>query len=385
MSEIIDYSKMTLKKFWTLVDEEGDAANETATRLFEKAKSTKLTQDEATECLNALFVDSHQRIRTHSKTLAKYYPTKQLTKNRLEREHLWWVDHFTAGISGWSTLNWFSSNKTQKSKKTGKPKYNGASAHFVLGHTGLPLYIIPLMHAAWHEPRRNKDSIAIEIVNTGGLRLHGGYWCYWPKDWKQRVPQALITALPPVTLAQKYKGHKAMQPFTLSQIANNIVLKRIVTAALPGKLDDSRMSQHEDWREGKSDMGPLWPYEKVNDSVFIPIPIEQLAFIQRYPDDVEIGVDLSEDDIDFAENPEYGVTTPTHDDDEDNDKPLLGTKEIQEILVRKGIKLDMDGKFGPKTKTAIKRFQNTWNTTHPDDMLKVDGIAGPATCNALQT
>lgn len=66
-----------------------------------------------------------------------------------------------------------------------------------------------------------------------------------------------------------------------------------------------------------------------------------------------------------------------------NDKPTIkkGSKGeavelLQELLVVKGYVLVIDGDFGPKTEAAVKDFQNKQH-------LKVDGIVGPLTWNAL--
>lgn len=387
MSKLEDYTTLSKKEFWNLIDKEGNVAKETFARLWKELDERHLTQEEAVECLNALFIDSHRRIKEHSSVLASEYPTRQRSPNRLEKqEDCWWVDHFTAGISAWSTLNWFSSAK--RKKKNGKMGYAGASTHFIIGYHGAPFYIIPLMHASWNEPRRNRDSISVEMVNAG--RLHKdkeGNWCYWAR----KLPMELVQELPPVLLDKPYRGCKVMQPFTTDQIVNNIKLKRLVIAALQSKLDPSRMSQHSDWREGKSDMGKLWPYEDCNAAAFGPEPIPELSFIQA-----EEYVQLLEDKgtiwdethgwdtHDEQDNPEYGEETPTHDDDPDDATEVLyNVKDIQERLVTKGYIIAVDGRFGPQTRTAIKKFQGDWNKKNDKDKLKVDGLPGPLTCSRL--
>jgi len=384
---LTDFSSMPAKKFWDLVAKDGAKAQQTVETLFEKAAQhlTTLTQEEAVECLDSLFIYSHYRIKEHSNVLTKFYPTKQLTKNRLKNlESLWWVDHFTAGISKWSTLSWFSSNKT-KIGKDGKKKYNGASTHFIQGYHGYPFYIIPLMHGAWHEPKRNKDSYSIEYVNAGGLKMHEGRWCYWPRKWTSPLPVELVSELNPVRLVKPYKEHTAMQPFTKEQLINSIILKRLIDKAMPEKLDRSRMSQHSDWRASKSDMGPLWPLEDVNDSAFDNLPVDTYAFIQNYQGEAIEGEKAADTkDETSHDNPEYGNDTPTHDDDPITEEDIhLSTGEVQEKLVKIGIRVAVDNKFGPKTKDGIKEFQRRWNIAHSTDQLKVDGIAGPETCKRL--
>lgn len=387
MKKLIDYSSIAKREFWDLVKNEGESAKETFKRYWDALTERTLTQEEAIECLNALFIDSHRRILEHSSALAKEYPTRQHTKNRLENQQdLWFVDHFTAGISCWSTLNWFSSAK--RKKKNGKMGLAGASTHFIQGYHGAPFYIIPLMHAAWHEPRRNRDSIGLETVNAGRLhRNKEGRWCYWARE----LPMNLVLELPPVLLAKPYRGNKVMQPFTQEQLINNIKLKRLLIAALPERMGASRMSQHTDWRSGKSDMGPLFPFEDCNEAAYNPEPILELDFIQKegYSELLdEHGTVWDEvhgwDKHDDTENPSYGEDAPTHEDDSDDDPDkVYSVKDVQEQLVRKGHTLIEDGRMGPKTRRAVKQFQRDWNKKNPIDQLKVDGIPGPQTCNRL--
>lgn len=382
-----DFFSMSDKDFWNLVDEEGGAAQTIVKEIFEKANRERITQVEAIRGLDALFIDSHRRIRDYSKTLAKLYPTRQHTKHKLENvEDLWWVDHYTSGISRWSTLTWFSS---QKSKREGKMRYNGASTHFVLGYEGYPFYIIPLMHGAWHEPKRNKDAISIEMVNCGAIKEKNGKFCYWPKDYTQELPAQLVSDLPPTRLPFNFRGARILQPFTASQIHYNVVLKRIVLAALPGKISKSRLSQHQEWRTTKLDMGPLWPFKDVNDAAFDAFPVSQYSFLSKFMLAVRDGTITEAEAIELGmeeQNPEYGHANPTHDDDVDDDKEdVMSVKEVQEYLTRCGFRVTVDGKFGPKTKNAVAKFQTVYNMKHPGkDQLAIDGIPGPRTCEALK-
>ena len=58
-------------------------------------------------------------------------------------------------------------------------------------------------------------------------------------------------------------------------------------------------------------------------------------------------------------------------------------KQLQEYLnLVIGSNLDVDGKYGPLTKQAVKDFQS-WYNTNFDKNIKVDGIVGSETSNAL--
>ncbi len=381
---LIDYTKLTQKDFWLKVKNTGADALERVTELWEKVGEEPLSQDEAIEFLNELFIVSHARILKAKPALKKFYPTKQFTRNRLKKErNLFWTDHFTAGISVMSTLNWFSSKKFKK--KNGSVKYAGASTHFVIPYHGLPYYIIPLMHGAWHEPRRNRDSLSVEMVNAGKVKMHEGKWCYWPKEFTTPIPEEIVRELSPVRLDKRHRGVRVMQPFTREQIVGSIKLKRIVRVAMDERMALERMTQHQDWRDGKTDMGPLWLFDDVNVAAFSGEAVEELSFIQRYEDELDVVGEVLEvtDIIDESDNPNHGEDSPTHDEDEDDKNAVWSITKVQESLVRLNLAVTVDGKYGPKTKGAIKRFQQQWNIKHENDQIMTDGKPGPQTCDRM--
>jgi hypothetical protein len=174
-----------------------------------------------------------------------------------------------------------------------------------------------------------------------------------------------------------------MLPFTRDQIINNLLLKRIVLAAFPGRFIRERMTQHMDWRETKVDMGPLWPMTDINAAAFENDPILEYRFIQEYEEGLDapghiepVGVD------DPPDNPQYA--------EELKDKTYTewDTKDVQEFLVMKmHYNLVVDGRMGPKTISAVKDFQRFFNGRKPEndpELLKIDGIPGPKTVRAMQ-
>jgi len=101
-------------------------------------------------------------------------------------------------------------------------------------------------------------------------------------------------------------------------------------------------------------------------------------------------VDDSDDVLDFIESSSNDIKIEDILNNQDNRELIIkgihgeGVKEFQEILVSLGYDLGefgpnkdgVDGKFGPKTKKAVKEFQK-------DHGLKVDGIIGIETATAL--
>lgn len=365
MKELSDYANLKPATFWKAVEAQEKEMSERVKKMFATALERPLTQEEAVDTLDALFIDSHARIKKARKGLASYLPLKQLSKNKLKMvEALWWTDHFTGGLNPFSTVNTFIQRKV--------------STHFVQDFHGLPLYVVPLMHGAWHEPRRNADSFSIEVVNPGALTQKDGVWNFWAGP----LPADLIQNLPPVRLPIPYRGVQALLPFTRDQIVNSLLLKRIVIAAFPGRLVRERMTQHMDWRESKTDMGPLWPLSELAAAAFENDPILEYRFIQEYEDGLETPAHVAVATTDErTDNPQY-VAEPEN-------KFLLewGIKEVQEFLVTlMHYAVTVDGIMGPKTATAVKDFQIWWNKKTPrEEQLVVDGIPGPNTLKAMQS
>jgi N-acetyl-anhydromuramyl-L-alanine amidase AmpD len=385
MTSIVNYNTLSPKDFWSLVKLTGDAARQRFLLAWEKVGNGKvLKAEDAQKVLNDLFIYSHQRIQ--AKGLEKFFPTQQCYKDILTNvQDLWWVDHFTAGINGWSTVNWFSSRKNTNGK------FNGASTHFVQDYHGDPLYLVSIVNGAWHEPRVNKCSISIETVNAGRLhRNDQGNWAYWAGE----VPSNLVSELPPTAVTPPYKGAEYLQPFTLEQIKNNILIKRLVRMALGERISPLRMSQHSDWREGKSDMGPLWPFEECNAGAFNEgmFPVNQLHIIQSFENSPLGKPEILEDHSNTFEknenSPEYGVKSPTNDDDEvDHEKHVLSVVEAKPHLDKLGFTSGYTKLYDQAFKQAVQMFQAAWNHKKmdlaPETELKVDGILGPLTTKAL--
>ena len=59
----------------------------------------------------------------------------------------------------------------------------------------------------------------------------------------------------------------------------------------------------------------------------------------------------------------------------------------QEVLLKIGYdvgKSGADGIFGTATLAAVKKFQGDYSIVHPDKALKVDGVVGPMSWQALE-
>lgn len=369
-----------------------------------------LSKDTAIDTLALLVKRTHLDLFEHFKDAAKVFPTKQCYEGRLAKvKNLWWLDHATAGINGWGTLDWFSSRfvkhvlpfKTEaeaEAKAAQKAKYNAAvyarggkwvvewkgfaeaSTHFVVFQDGTPFMLLPLDDACWGEPKRNGDAVQVEMVNALVVHREDQHWNYWAG----RIPDEMVKAQTPMMLDKPFRGAAHMQPYTLEQIITNVKLKRLCIAALDQRLAPARMSQHTDWRESKYDMGPLWPFGLCNSAAFENYPVTSYNFAQQLvPFGIKAPVSTVVENAPNAEDPD------TEHDLWEGDNTIDSTKEIQQALVKiygpaALPKFGVDGDLGPETVVAVHRFQVNWNRLNSQDRIKVDGVPGVETCKRLQ-
>ena len=171
------------------------------------------------------------------------------------------IDHYTAGISVVGTLKWFS-NMTRSGT---------SSAHAIVDHGGrIYLVINPLTHIAWHARRDSYTHVGIEHVNAGLLRKENGKFFYqgtrrYPNKYKH-LPQHL---------------EEWWEPFRVAQIVSNIVLKRWLIYAIP-TLQQQHFVDHQTVDPNrKTDCGPFWPLDEINELVFSAKPIRDLDWMKK--------------------------------------------------------------------------------------------------------
>jgi len=390
--------------FWEELTEHEHEIRQEWDELWQQAGDGPITQTQALRTLDCLWKRSHLDIMQRIPRYQEFFPTKQFYTNRLkDAKYLWWLDHATGGVNGWGTLAWFSSKpqsrkqcfKTEKEaqeyahKRKGTVRiqdgkywtvwqgYAGASTHFVLFANGLPFQLIPLTHGCWGEPKRNSDSIQIEMVNALTVQLVNQHWHYWAGP----VPQETLAIQPPELLGRPYRGATAMLPYTWQQVISNIKLKRLCIAAYPGRFSPHRMSEHAHWNEGKFDMGPLWPFELCNKAAFENFSIEAYSFMELFvhAPDADEKVDHQEIDAWLAQE------HATEDEDETEVTLLETQQQLLSLYGPNALPIDgADGKIGPETAAAVLHFQENWNRHNPKDLLAIDGIAGIQTQRRLQ-
>lgn len=404
--------------FWYhLVAQDLAAIREEYADLWKKAGAGgELSPEQAKRTLHLLFLRTHIDMLEHGRK--DYFPTKQGGhQGRLAQvKHLHWVDHATAGVSGWGTLDWFSSKERQHlrkfhteaqarrhygSRKPGATVFEspgknkpwrvswkglaGAVTHFVVHMDGAPFYLLDIANRCWAEPKRNRDGIHVEMVNPLVCHLKDQEWRYWAG----RIPQNMLSrGQVPVELDTPFRGAQYMMPYTWQQVITNIKLKRLCIAATDGRMALARMSNHTDWRKSKFDMGPLWPRDIINDAAFDTVPIDEYGFMRQFvlPENADDIVDAAE--LRLIDTGEYDLHDPEIDVSAEDDD-IDSTVEIQQALLKLYGNAALpqygaDGDLGAETCRAVRHFQEDWNKNEPYDRLKVDGIPGTETCDRLE-
>jgi hypothetical protein len=384
--------------------------------LWIAAGNNIFTTEEAQKALKALYDRSMLDIIQQLPNDVQYYPAKQGYRGQLKNvKSLWWVDHATAGINGWSTLSWFSNRlqnhvKSFTDRETAKRYaakrkskvitrdgkhfiswrgYSNAITHFVVFPDGTPFMLLPLEDGCWAEPKRNGDAIQIEMVNPLVVTRKGTAWHYWAG----KLPTTFVEKQPPELLATTFRGAKYMVPYTREQIISNIKLKRLCIAATNGRMSSTRMSQHTDWREGKYDMGPLWPFDLCNQAAFERYPIESYSFLQNY---ITLDKHFYPGLREYTALIAVAEDTISNHDTYDSDTSIEYVTKVQKALValygpnilpRYGV----DGALGDETTKAIRTFQEDWNrgtfklrkSRAVILPIKVDGVPGVVTYEKL--
>jgi len=265
----------------------------------------------------------------------------------------------------------------------------GACTHFVVFMDGTPFYIVNIDDGCWGEPKRNGDSLQVEMVNPLTVQRKGDAWHYWAGP----IPERITRVLHPTALDKPFRGAERMLPYSWNQVLTNIKLKRLCRAATHhprhgARMSRDRMSQHTDWRADKFDMGPLWPFQLCNDAAFEDYPIEEYDFVRQF-----VRADDQDDEASMEEVLQASLRQPAEDpgtehDLWDEDSTVYSNMQLQKALVLLYgptiLPSFTGGVLEQATIAAVRRFQKNWNRLFPKDPILVDGIPGVQTCSRLE-
>jgi N-acetyl-anhydromuramyl-L-alanine amidase AmpD len=370
---------------------ESDAAN--FSRVWAEIETKFFAPIVAAQALERLYRISHARIakRFAGKGVPDFYPTTKKYKGALAgRNDLWWTFHATGGVSINPLLIWFSS-EPRPDPKTGKGplKPRGGSTHFAIDHDGTPWMFIRLNDGAWHCRQRNRDSLSVELINACALKPDGATV---DKDNPRfRWWRGLYT-LPYDVIEKPFRGNRFYQAYDERQFVSLVKLMRLTTMALGRtRFDEARTCQHFHFNKRKVDCGPLFPQEHIVRAGLGTAKLETYDWIAAFTNaynpsfDVDTVVDSDELETLFSIAEAENVLNETDGENGETKNPRNSMKWVQSAL--KDLRINpgpIDGKFGAKTKHAVKLFQTDWNDKHPADAIAVDGIPGPITQAKLQ-
>jgi hypothetical protein len=403
--------------FWEDILYDPDTIRSEWEERWTRLSAGPVSADYAKLILAALWKRTHLDICRHYQankddSYKRLFPTVQGYRNRLVKvENLWWVDHATAGVNGWGTLDWFSSKRRQHSEaytnkieavsratlkrgscveKNGKyiVTWTGlaeAVTHLVVFPDGTPFMLLPLDDGAWGEPKRNGDAIQIEMVNP--LVVHRDSEDQMWHFWAGPIPKEMTDHQQPITLDKPFRGARYMMPYTYEQVVTNVKLKRLCYAILGKRMALQRMSQHTDWRESKYDMGPLWPFDLCNKAAFENYPIESYNFVMQV-EGLTAKMPPVTDMTEVTVHEQEIIDIKTLPDSDSEDHTLASVRDVQETLVKLYgpavlPKYGADGDLGAETTAAVERFQKDWNRFRSSDRIKIDGVPGVNTCARL--
>jgi len=307
------------------------------------------------------------------------------------------MKHFTAGTGLIGSCRWGNS-----------PHNDRCSYPFVLGDRlmpGLPpmpdlvakyfsctiIMLSDLARGHWHGNWTNGFTVGEENRNAGPLRLKGGKFYWWAKEFK--VDQMGKT---PVKIDGRWH-----EPFTAEQIVDNIWMTRLLVAAYQDEehsFDPRWVIPHSAVAWGKVDVGRAFPMNLVreagmSDPEQAAVDPWDLPWIKQYKaaPDIALGALEEEEESSFVDAMLARTEGDQRDEWDDGEEPELDddmstlveegawrdSKHLQKVLLGLHelgyyITHDPSTDYSAESKTAVWMFQKCAR-------LKPDKIPGPKT------
>jgi N-acetyl-anhydromuramyl-L-alanine amidase AmpD len=181
------------------------------------------------------------------------------------------VLHFTAGASASSAVGYWNSTPEK------------VATAFVLDLDGTVYQVFDPKYFAWHlgfkgSYAHDKRSIGIEIVNFGPLKPLGDTLMSWPSNYKQRF---CLKSETDKYVKTKFRGFEYYAAYTPAQldsigplvehICKTYDIPKVTIPQEKREIFDPTfvgtwkgIASHQNFRPDKSDVGPAFPWERLN-------------------------------------------------------------------------------------------------------------------------
>ena len=279
------------------------------------------------------------------------------------------IFHYTAGVDWKNSASWLNGGHNPNSSchflildRYLKEADAICSKYPILDN--MPVLILQLADldkGTWHATWVNGLCIGIENRNVGILRKRGNGWVWWPNNWSAKFPSDSLGKIPIEIDGQWW------EPFTLGQIAANILLGQILYCYYEGKLDPSWILPHSAVASQKMDTGRAFPLHNVREAITSQTPFERLGWLYNGSVNWEFSHQYEGRQGDCVDFKRLTDSSPWREK----------LDVIRSALHRLGYHVGCDNKdYDEVTERAVYIFQRSAD-------LEADSIPGPKTQAAL--
>lgn len=309
------------------------------------------------------------------------YPVRR-TKQWVQGHPVGITYHYTGGSSGLNAIQWGNHIRTQNKESSWHVLILDRRSRSDSDRVGVlweahaspkikEIFQVPTLLMAswfagtWHGNWTCDKNIGVENRNGGySLKL----------DVLKRLGK---TPLP--------YGKRVYEPYTYEQILANITIGRMVSAFTHHQLKPNLILPHSAVWSIKNDPGPNFPIHHMRNAVLSDDSFSSMPWLLDYPqaaalDDLEETVPIEPEDNRMDAPYEW-----LHGDER---KIVASDLQVAQLFRRMGYNVNPNNLDTKALKEAIYFFQSSTNgykkVNRYDRVLKVDGIYGPKTADAVR-
>jgi N-acetyl-anhydromuramyl-L-alanine amidase AmpD len=192
-------------------------------------------------------------------------PDSQYFKEAQKKTQI--VLHFTAGSTASGAYQSWMQSPVQ------------VATAFIVDKSGIVYQCFEPQYWAYHlgiqgadgRHQCDKQSIGIEIVNEGPLKLVNGKYLWWPDDFKTEYTGSTVCCTPGYRGFDFYADFTRPQEASVCELTKRLcqlfdikekVYPKINDFAFPDVMDFSGITTHANYRKDKFDIGPAWSWKE---------------------------------------------------------------------------------------------------------------------------